>query len=325
MKSPTFYGQLAAARYRQDDRLSLPTAPHVDAIEQAAFDEHELVKLVYLLSALKRRKLVAPFVQHLNETGRTPGWRSRVAELARAANRRDLVVSIAKKANREGTDLGASGYPTLGADLLPGLERPLLLALIRQESAFNDRAVSHAGARGLMQLMPRTARRVAKTIRKPYVPRRLTEDPAYNLDLGQAYLRGLLRESRSSAALMCSRSPPTMPGPDRQAFVQDITEDVGRFRERHRPALDLACHPAMDPDTVGDNLAADLCRFTDHQNIGVDISFNGSVNLNFAIAQQISNDLEVGAQQRRRRGGFRHNRLSDLVFLATLCKHTFPP
>ena len=161
---------MAAARYRQDDRLSLPTAPHVDAIEQAAFDEHELVKLVYLLSALKRRKLVAPFVQHLNETGRTPGWRSRVAELARAANRRDLVVSIAKKANREGTDLGASGYPTLGADLLPGLERPLLLALIRQESAFNDRAVSHAGARGLMQLMPRTARRVAKTIRKPMFP-----------------------------------------------------------------------------------------------------------------------------------------------------------
>jgi soluble lytic murein transglycosylase len=68
----------------------------------------------------------------------------------------------------------------------------LLLAMSRQESAFDPEAVSHAGARGLMQLMPATARHTAKTINVRYSAARLTSDAAYNAMLGSAHLKELL-------------------------------------------------------------------------------------------------------------------------------------
>jgi soluble lytic murein transglycosylase len=69
-----------------------------------------------------------------------------------------------------------------------GLGIPWVLAVMRQESAFNARAASHAGARGLMQLMPATARSVAKRLGKPYSNRRDLFQPEINIPLGTAYL-----------------------------------------------------------------------------------------------------------------------------------------
>ena len=197
----TYYGQLAASRYRRDASLEIPVSPHIDSIEDAAFETHELVRAARLLAGVRNPKLIEPFIRRLNQIGRTPGWRSQVTELAGRGGRDDLAVFTAKQAYREGVGLGEAGYPTLSAPVRKGLEKSFLLALIRQESAFNRNAVSHAGARGLMQIMPRTAQRVAKSIRKPYDRRRLTEDPDYNLNLGQAYLTGLLEEFRGSYIL----------------------------------------------------------------------------------------------------------------------------
>lgn len=73
------------------------------------------------------------------------------------------------------------------------LDPYLVMGLIRQESAFNPRALSSANARGLMQILPSTASpsRRASTVRA--VGRRLY-DPAYNVRFGCAYLRGLLAQ-----------------------------------------------------------------------------------------------------------------------------------
>jgi soluble lytic murein transglycosylase len=76
--------------------------------------------------------------------------------------------------------------------MVSSVEAPLVHAVVRQESAFNKRAVSSAGARGLMQLMPETARGVAASARLPYSPGDLTESTSYNIALGQAYLGELL-------------------------------------------------------------------------------------------------------------------------------------
>ncbi|MDP6258716.1 MAG: lytic transglycosylase domain-containing protein, partial [Rhodospirillales bacterium] len=81
------------------------------------------------------------------------------------------------------------------------MDTALLHALIRQESAFNIKAVSHAGARGLMQIMPATAKRVAKKYKLPYRRKNLTTDMDYNLQLGQAYLSGLLEQYNGSYVL----------------------------------------------------------------------------------------------------------------------------
>jgi len=64
--------------------------------------------------------------------------------------------------------------------------------LIRQESAFESTALSRAGAVGLMQLMPKTASKMARQMKLRYARGRLT-DPGYNLQLGSRYLAGLIQ------------------------------------------------------------------------------------------------------------------------------------
>ena len=74
----------------------------------------------------------------------------------------------------------------------------LVLAVIRQESEFDQKAHSYAGARGMMQLMTYTAKLVAKQSKLPYSKSRLTTDPNYNIKLGSYYLAGLLEEYEGS-------------------------------------------------------------------------------------------------------------------------------
>ncbi len=72
---------------------------------------------------------------------------------------------------------------------------PLLVAaVVREESSFYPQARSRVGARGLMQLMPETARTLAQARRLALNNAELLDDPATNLELGSAYLAGLLRE-----------------------------------------------------------------------------------------------------------------------------------
>jgi soluble lytic murein transglycosylase len=88
-------------------------------------------------------------------------------------------------------------YPLVYGDVIAdaarrrGLPPHLVLGMVRQESAFDVGATSHAGARGLMQLMPATAREVAKKIGLPFAPERLG-DPAFNLALGTSYFHQVL-------------------------------------------------------------------------------------------------------------------------------------
>lgn len=72
------------------------------------------------------------------------------------------------------------------------IDRAVVFALMRQESAFMPRATSHMGARGLMQLMPQTARFVARTKNLPLATRSALFQPAYNMALGQGYVEHLL-------------------------------------------------------------------------------------------------------------------------------------
>jgi soluble lytic murein transglycosylase-like protein len=74
------------------------------------------------------------------------------------------------------------------------IDRALIYAIMRQESGFRPHAKSGAGARGLMQLMPRTAKFLAKKEKIRGLKRYLLHDPALNLRLGQRYVGDLLDE-----------------------------------------------------------------------------------------------------------------------------------
>jgi soluble lytic murein transglycosylase len=81
---------------------------------------------------------------------------------------------------------------------------PMLIAgLIRQESAFESKAMSHVGAMGLMQVMPQTALKLSRELRVRYARARLT-DPGYNLELGSRYLANLIRDFGTPEAALAA-------------------------------------------------------------------------------------------------------------------------
>ncbi len=82
-----------------------------------------------------------------------------------------------------------------------GLEPAMVLAMIRQESAFKIDAASPRGARGLMQLMPSTGRRVARSVGVRLKRRNELFDPALNLRLGTVYFRRLLDRTEGNPVL----------------------------------------------------------------------------------------------------------------------------
>jgi tetratricopeptide (TPR) repeat protein len=74
----------------------------------------------------------------------------------------------------------------------------LILGIIRQESVFNPAAVSRAGALGLMQLMPATAKAVAKELSEPFIPDSLTQSGP-NIRYGVHYIKKLLDQFHGNA------------------------------------------------------------------------------------------------------------------------------
>lgn len=93
---------------------------------------------------------------------------------------------------------------------------PMLVAgLIRQESIFQSDAVSHAGAVGLMQVLPSTGRKLARSQKLRYARARLFQ-PEYNLRLGAVYFRDLLKLMGSTEAALAAYNA----GEDRVAVWQ---------------------------------------------------------------------------------------------------------
>ncbi|MBE0531644.1 MAG: lytic transglycosylase domain-containing protein [Rhodospirillales bacterium] len=202
----TFYGQLALAKLAPESALKFPAAPQPTAEEVAAFKDHELARAIEILGQLGETARLRPFLLTLAAVSDQPGWRAMTADLALFAGRPDLGVLTAKNADRDGHILLKSGYPTVelpASGEMNGrrVEPALALAVIRQESAFWPEAISSAGARGLMQLMPNTAKHVAKVVNVAYAHERLTGDPDYNLKLGTAYLAQMVDDFGGSYVL----------------------------------------------------------------------------------------------------------------------------
>lgn len=195
----TYYGQLAAARSNSSVKLAsarvVPSKP-----ERSVFARDERVRAVRLLSQVGARDHLRAFMYKLVSEAKTPRQQVLTAELANQIGRRDFAVRAGRKAYRTGSPLPEIAYPVIK---MTGNhpEQALLHAIVRQESNFDTAAVSHAGARGLMQLMPATARSVAKRLRVRYSPRKLTRDSSYNVRLGQAYLGQMINRFDGSYIL----------------------------------------------------------------------------------------------------------------------------
>ena len=199
----TYYGQLAAERLSTNFFLALPHPPRPSAATARAFASEDLVRAVERLARHGHVGRIDPLFVALIDRATSAGRAQLTADLAVRLGREDLAVRTARQARRSGIILPDHLYPVIE---LPELVRlsaaseALVLAVVRQESGFDPGAVSSAGARGMMQLMPATARHMAGRLDLD-PDRHSLEDPAFNLLLGSAYMNRLVTRYDGSLLL----------------------------------------------------------------------------------------------------------------------------
>ncbi len=194
----TYYGQLAHLKIFNDEKYSLTKTLEVDENYKKAFLKKDLCKLVYLLHELDKDKYAKHILRFLALDNIEKGSEILSAKLATDITRYDFAIQISKIASYEKRFHNKYNYPIIDTPKFVGgrkiPDQALILAVIRQESEFDLKANSYAGAKGMMQLMTYTAKVVAKQAKLQYSKSRLTQDPEYNIKLGSHYLAGLILE-----------------------------------------------------------------------------------------------------------------------------------
>jgi len=216
----TYYGILAA------EAAGLPMDPTLAGTEPvpdwraASFMQSSVLQAALLLREAGEWHLARRFVLHLAQSLSAEELGA-LAHMAIAFDEPNWAVNIAKIAAQRGLVLPRVLFPVTGLTQL-GLPVPdeLVLAIARQESEFDPRAVSPADARGLLQVLPGTAQMMARRIGMEYSEARLTGDGPYNARLGAEYLAQLSEEFGRSWVLVAAGYNA---GPGRpRRWVQDL-------------------------------------------------------------------------------------------------------
>lgn len=200
--SRTFYGLLARAALGLDTRVAFER-PAISRDGLARLMEQPRVLRAAALLQIGRRDLAEAELMMLE------GWRDRdTARALLALTERARIPGLAYRlaSHLDKTPTQASD-PAVTAALFPippwepqsgwQVDRALLYALMRQESAFDPDAESRYGARGLMQVMPATASYISGDSSLKDSGRAKLFDPAFNLDLAQRYLLHLMDETQT--------------------------------------------------------------------------------------------------------------------------------
>lgn len=295
----TFYGQLALARLDPDAKLRLTSTPADPDAVRSAYEKDEQTRAVRILGDLGSERFLRIFAVHEVELHPEAG---RVAALSADLVRmgfRDIAVRAAKTASYSGVDLPAYTHPVIALPAYRGPgeapEQALILALIRQETEFSGTAVSHAGARGLMQVMPASGKHLASLSGLPWKPGSLTGDETYNVELGMTEIATHLQSWGGSYVLAAagynagdtnvqrwinnygdprSSADPvdwieTIPFSETRNYVQRVLENVEVYRNRlagkseplriladlYRPAAPAAQTQLPAPASAADSAA----------------------------------------------------------------------
>jgi len=266
----SFYGQLAHQALDNGSFTLREVA--VDPEEQRARrDATDTARAIRLLHAVGAPELATTLLVDLGRTLDDVPLLHSFADLAEELGDHRGHLALSRTAVQRGLPLDSHAYPIRGIPEFPivgpGVERALVYAIARQESAFDPNAVSPAGARGLMQLMPGTARRTAERYGVKYEANRLLGDPVYSAKLGAAHLGELMNDWSGSYALAFAaynagpghvrrwiqrfgdprRSDvdaidwvEMIPFPETRNYVQRVMENLLVYRHRLGESRDLA-------------------------------------------------------------------------------------
>ena len=222
----TYYGQLAFAEINSGEYFSLMDQKKITEKYIKEFNKNPLIKNILLLKELDKSKYTKDFLNHLSAENIEQGSEILAGKLAIKIGRYDYAIQIAKRASYEKRFYNEINYPVMEIPEVVNQKKmpkpELVLAVIRQESEFDQNAHSYAGARGMMQLMTYTAKVIAKQAKLPYAKRKLKSDPIYNIKLGSYYLTELLEiyEGSYPFALAAYNA-----GPKRVKYWKKINEN----------------------------------------------------------------------------------------------------
>ncbi|MBK8083109.1 MAG: transglycosylase SLT domain-containing protein [Devosia sp.] len=196
-----YYGQLAREALGKTG-VVIREMPAWKASE-ASFGGLELVRAVRLLADNGHKEMAVPLLRSFAHGFKSGGELLLAARLAQSLDAHHLAITIADTAERRGFPLDLFNFPKDGLPRtqLASMDVAAIYAIARQESRFQVDAVSSAGARGLMQLMPTTAKETANKIGVGYSASRLTSDAEYNALLGSTYLKAQLEAFDGSLVL----------------------------------------------------------------------------------------------------------------------------
>jgi soluble lytic murein transglycosylase len=188
-----YYGQLALSELgRPMPTFAALPKPQSSPEQRAAFDSDPLTQAIRALSRNRQDwRTERAFFEAVAEKADTPPEMALVGELARQTGLEELAVVAGLVAGEH----GLKGYERIGFPTVQthsGANWTMVHAIARQESEFDRTRVSHAGARGMMQLMPGTAREEAGKIGVAYMSADLTANPSYNIRLGDAHFARLM-------------------------------------------------------------------------------------------------------------------------------------
>jgi soluble lytic murein transglycosylase len=233
-----FYGQLALERLGRSVSAPPMALATPSVADRAAYERREVVQATRLLGQLGSWEDQSLFIRTLAENADNPTERTLATDLARQIGRPDLGVWVARSARNDGAPFYVrAAYPEARIPSMYSQHWSLANGVIRQESSFDRAAMSPVGARGMMQLMPGTAREVAGKLGLGYDLGRLTRDPDYNIQMGSFYLAQLMNSWSGNAALAAASynagagnvrkwireyGDPRMPGGDIVAWIEQI-------------------------------------------------------------------------------------------------------
>jgi len=205
----SFYGQLAAAKLGAAGDARMVSAELPDWEKSPALRSDD-VRAGMLLHYAGEHKLAFQVFSHFGRRMEGEAALGALARLVLELGQPHYAVRVAKNAARRGILIYPAYYTvTELAGYASKIEPALAMAIARQETELNTRAISPAGARGLMQLMPATAKKVAGRIGESYSRNRLLDDWRYNARLGQSYLAEQILAFGGSYVLAAARAPST--------------------------------------------------------------------------------------------------------------------
>lgn len=252
----TFYGQLAHKKLGRS-AIELPRGWQTKAAAEKGTAAEELGRIARFLHEIDEKDLARVFLRNASRSISSKWQAETVISIANGLGIPELAVYAARRAARKGIFIIPESYPIPSLPIIKHIDKALVLSVIRQESNFDPDAKSRRGALGYMQLLPRTAKSVAKSLKIKFNKKLLTADTHYNITLGAAYLGELIEKFDGNYILALAaynagphnvkkwlkkRGNPSeahvdtvdwierIPFPETRNYIQRVTENLSIYR-----------------------------------------------------------------------------------------------